>query len=251
MWLSTLRSRILAHVGLAWPWAVCGLVAALLVGHQREAIARREHPVRHAIEMRAEGVRQVRHGDFAARIECGRASCRVDARVEAGSRRRELSFLADRGPWIAVLEHGSVLLAIDEELAPPYRPASPVRLVWAVLVTLLFGPVFLVWAACRHWELLDLRDARPCRVLDGTVELLDGEEPRMARTVPGVVEGRAWTRVLASAPPPSYRERPLPWAVLIRDRDGRLLDAAIGRGRALMGASALLAVWLVTFLAWG
>ncbi len=211
----------------------------------------REHPARHAIWMSATGVRHVRRGDFAATITCEGRSCRVDTRVGRGTGARELSFVADRGRWVAVLEHGSVLLAIDEELAPPYRRASGRSLVWAVLVSVLFAAIFLVWAACSHEELLRTRGARPCRVTDGTVELLDGQEPSLARAVvPGVVQGPAWAWVITSAPTTGYRERPLPHAVILADRDEQVLDAAISRSRALMGLSALGAVWLVTFLAW-
>ena len=250
-WSTSLRSWLLAHVGMAWPWTVCGLVASLLVGHQREAMAMREHPSRHALELRAHGVRHVRRGDFAATIACEGRSCRVDARVGRSDSSRELSFVADRGRWVAVLEHGSVLLAIDEELAPPYRAASGQSLALAVLVSVLFAAGFLVWAACSHDELLRARGARPCRVTDGTVELLDGNEPSVARTiVPGVVQGPAWAWVVSSAPPTGYRERPLPHAVVFGDRDERILDAAVGRSRALVGLSALTAVWLVTFLGW-
>lgn len=249
---STSERWLRAHVALAW--LVCGIVAALLAAHHREGLAARERPRQEPIEMQARGVRKVRRRDFAADIECASRTCHVDVRVGRGPNPPALSLVADRGRWITVLQHGSVLLAIDPTLAPRVPRASAHDLLWAILLSLFVATQQLVRAGRVHREILTLRSARPCRVSGTTIELLDGASPRAARISgepscePSCEHG--WAVVLEGTPLPCYRDLLLPRAELVSDRDERLLASSMGRSGALMALSALATVWLMTALAW-
>lgn len=241
-------SRLSALVSLAWPWLAIGLVTSLLVTQLGHALATREHPDRHALELRARGTRTVRRGPLRAVVRCDAGRCDAEVSItRAGASPSYLHVGGAQGAWLAILEHGSALWAVDEASAPPHRAPRRGPLVLAALLScvVLFS-LFVRWTDALWWR-GSLAAYRPAVVVDGVVELHDG-----TRAVPllPTVDGRTWARVLPGLGIGSYREQPFPRCLVEPARDAKLAQHDAERGRALAGLAALAAAWATAGLAW-
>jgi hypothetical protein len=243
-----MTARLGPLLSLAWPWLAIGLVASLLVTQLGHALATREHPARHTLELRARGTRVVRQGPVRAVVRCDARLCEAEVSLDRpGTTLSRIHVAGTQGSWLAVLTHGSALWAVDEAVAPPYRVArrGPIFLAFllscVVLMALSRRWLYALW----HWE--QLAEYQPAVVVDGLVELPDG-----TRAVPVLPtrDGRTWARVLGDVPAVTYRERPFPRCAVEPDRDAKREEHDVARGRALAGLAALAAVWATAGLAW-
>ncbi len=243
-------SRISAFLTLAWPWLAIGLVAALLVTHLRAELAVSEHPRRHFFEMRASGVRQIHRERFHAWVRCDPVCEAVVQVTGSGLPPREARFTAARGARITILEHGSVLLPVDEAYAPRIPAGSPRTLALAFLVSLVVALVLFARGVDAHCWILSLLAMRPCIVGDDTIEFIDGLEPRAGVPLLRAEPGRAWARVLFTTPRPGYREGCISRCSVEPRRDEKLVDRVLDRSRAFSALAGLAATWGFALVAW-
>jgi hypothetical protein len=245
-----MTARIGPLISLTWPWLAVGLVASLLTTQMGHALATREHPERHTLELRARGTRVVRRGPFHAVVRCDVGLCEAEVSIERpDARPTRLHVGGTQGAWLAILEHGSALWAVDEASAPPYRTPRRGPFVLAVLLSCITAFVLgLRWVDAQLWSDA-LAAYQPAVVVDGVAELHDG-----TRAIPlaPTRDGRTWARVCGWTPPVSYREQPFPRCYVDPDCEASRARLDGDRSRAVAALAALAGVWATAGMAfWG